>query len=163
MTIPLTDPGPQTSQSAVSRVSQPADCSPSGRVQLLDGLPIGKSAIQQVGKPAVRLLRTAPARGHNGRWLFAASRFTHHAARNPDQGTGPAEVRVGDTLRRGQPRSGAKAQTRRGLNQRMVLRRGMGAFRDQTCARGGSGRCLTLGGGGGAARRPYLARGRARQ
>jgi hypothetical protein len=45
----------QTSQSAVSRVSQPADASPTGRARLLNGLLIGKSAIQQVGKPAVRI------------------------------------------------------------------------------------------------------------
>ena len=45
---------PQTSQSAVSRVSQPADRPLTGRARLLNGLPIGKSAIPQVGKPAVR-------------------------------------------------------------------------------------------------------------
>jgi len=45
---------PQTSQSAVSRVSQPADGSGTGRARLLDKLPIGQSAIRQVGKPAVR-------------------------------------------------------------------------------------------------------------
>ena len=44
---------PQTSQSAVSRVSQPADRPLTGRARLLNGLPIGKSAIRQVGKPAV--------------------------------------------------------------------------------------------------------------
>jgi hypothetical protein len=43
---------PQTSQSAVSRVSQPADRPLTGRARLLNGLPIGKSAIPQVGKPA---------------------------------------------------------------------------------------------------------------
>ena len=42
---------PQTSQSAVSRVSQPADHSPTERARLQNGLPIGKSAIPQVGKP----------------------------------------------------------------------------------------------------------------
>jgi hypothetical protein len=45
---------PQTSQSAVSRVSQPADRPLPGRARLLNGLPIRKSAIRQVGKPAVR-------------------------------------------------------------------------------------------------------------
>jgi cytochrome c oxidase assembly protein subunit 15 len=63
---------PQTSQSAVSRVSQPADRPLNGRTRLLSSLPIGKSAIQQVGKPAVRTgkmpgcrvgSRTVPVRG----------------------------------------------------------------------------------------------------
>jgi hypothetical protein len=63
---------PQTSQSAVSRVSQPADRPLTGRARLRNVLPIRKSAIPQVGKPAVRtgqmpircsaLLRTARQR-----------------------------------------------------------------------------------------------------
>jgi len=53
---------PQTSQSAVSRVSQPAERSFTARARFLNGLPIGKSAVQQVGKPAVRFrhLRSGP-------------------------------------------------------------------------------------------------------
>jgi hypothetical protein len=49
---------PQTSQSAVSRVSQPADRPITGRVRLLNALPVRKSAIQRVGKPAVRTGKT---------------------------------------------------------------------------------------------------------
>ena len=46
-------PVPQTSQSAVSRVSQPASGMSNWRARPTDDPPIGKSAIQQVGKPAV--------------------------------------------------------------------------------------------------------------
>jgi hypothetical protein len=69
---------PQTSQSAVSRVSQPADRPFTGRVQLLNGLPIGKSAIPQVGKPAVR--RTA---GRARLQLGGASRFAGQSTVSP--------------------------------------------------------------------------------
>ena len=53
---------PQISKSAVSHPAlrdKPADCTASWRIRPLDGLPIWKSAIQQVGKPAVRLAQTA--------------------------------------------------------------------------------------------------------
>jgi hypothetical protein len=40
---------PQTSKSAVSRVSKPAGGTASWRIRHLDGLPIWKSAIQRVG------------------------------------------------------------------------------------------------------------------
>jgi hypothetical protein len=53
-------PVPQTSQSAVSRVSQPADRPTTGRAAPLSDLPIGKSAIRQVGKPAVQKRTAAP-------------------------------------------------------------------------------------------------------
>ena len=56
---------PQTSQSAVSRVSQPADRPLTGRVRFLNALPIGKSAIRQVGKPAVRPYRSRVGGGRH--------------------------------------------------------------------------------------------------
>jgi len=57
---------PQTSQSAVSRVSQPAGGTPHGNARNSDGLPIGKSALRQVGKPAIR----GAVCGH-ARWLLS--------------------------------------------------------------------------------------------
>jgi hypothetical protein len=45
---------PQTSKSAVSQVSKPADRPAFGRATHCHALPIWKSAIQQVWKPAVR-------------------------------------------------------------------------------------------------------------
>ena len=44
----------QTSKSAVSRVSKPADRPPMQRARFHSAPPIGKSATQQVWKPALR-------------------------------------------------------------------------------------------------------------
>jgi hypothetical protein len=61
---------PQISKSAVSQVSKPAGCTASRRIQHLDALPIWKSAMQQVGKPAVRLAQAAYKVQFPGAWLF---------------------------------------------------------------------------------------------